>query len=105
MTKVRMEALRYSTPISSKSQRSFELHLRFHTYRLGWTDSRFVAMPRDAGRSARTPERAHTRRLRDTERQQGKGARTSYRRDGGTSRGYCEHEELEAIRPEIDGTK
>jgi poly(A) polymerase len=49
MTRVRMEALRYSAHDVDIVVRLVELHLRFHTYRLGWTDKAVRRYVRDAG--------------------------------------------------------
>jgi poly(A) polymerase len=49
MTKLRMQALRYSSADIETVCRLVELHLRFHTYRLGWTDSAVRRYARDAG--------------------------------------------------------
>ena len=50
MTRTRMEALRYSAADMDTVVRLVELHLRFHTYRLGWTDKAVRRYVRDAGR-------------------------------------------------------
>jgi poly(A) polymerase len=49
MTRVRMEALRYPAADTETVVRLVELHLRFHTYRLGWTDKAVRRYVRDAG--------------------------------------------------------
>ena len=49
MTRTRMEALRYSADDVDTVVRLVELHLRFHTYRLGWTDRAVRRYVRDAG--------------------------------------------------------
>ena len=49
MTRTRMEALRYSAADVDTVVRLVELHLRFHTYRLGWTDKAVRRYVRDAG--------------------------------------------------------
>ncbi len=49
MTRVRMEALHYSAADTDTVVRLVELHLRFHTYRLGWTDRAVRRYVRDAG--------------------------------------------------------
>jgi poly(A) polymerase len=49
MTRARMEALRYSSDDIDTVVRLVELHLRFHTYRLGWTDKAVRRYVRDAG--------------------------------------------------------
>ena len=49
MTRQRMEALRYPKDDVETVVRLVELHLRFHTYRLGWTDKAVRRYVRDAG--------------------------------------------------------
>ena len=49
MTRDRLQALRYSNDDVEAITRLVELHLRFHTYRMGWTDSAVRRYVRDAG--------------------------------------------------------
>ena len=49
MTRERMEALRYPNEDVAVVTRLVELHLRFHTYPLGWTDKAVRRYVRDAG--------------------------------------------------------
>ncbi len=49
MTRKRMTALRYSSEDIDEVVRLVELHLRFHTYKMGWTDSALRRYARDAG--------------------------------------------------------
>ncbi|HUY06156.1 MAG TPA: CCA tRNA nucleotidyltransferase [Acidimicrobiales bacterium] len=49
MARKRMSVLRYSTDDIDEVVRLVELHLRFHTYRMGWTDSALRRYARDAG--------------------------------------------------------
>ena len=49
MTRDRLQALRYSNADVEAITRLVELHLRFHTYRMGWTDSAVRRYVRDAG--------------------------------------------------------
>ena len=49
MTRTRMVALRYPAADVDTVTRLVELHLRFHTYRLGWTDKAVRRYVRDAG--------------------------------------------------------
>ena len=44
-----MTALRYSTDDIDQVVKLVELHLRFHTYKMGWTDSALRRYARDAG--------------------------------------------------------
>ncbi|HEX4863686.1 MAG TPA: CCA tRNA nucleotidyltransferase [Acidimicrobiales bacterium] len=103
MARDRMRALRYSAEDIETVSRLVELHLRFHTYRMGWTDSAVRRYVRDAGplldrlneltrcdcttRNA-VKARALARRMDELE------ARIAELR---------EQEELRAIRPDLDG--
>lgn len=49
MTKKRMSALKYSQAMIDDVSTLVELHLRFHTYQMGWTDSAVRRYVRDAG--------------------------------------------------------
>ena len=49
MTRKRMEALRYPTADIAAVAELVALHLRFHTYKMGWTDSAVRRYVRDAG--------------------------------------------------------
>jgi poly(A) polymerase len=49
MARERMLALRYPNEMVEDVSRLVELHLRFHTYRMGWTDSAVRRYVRDAG--------------------------------------------------------
>ena len=75
MTRQRMQALRYPNDEVDVVTELVNLHLRFHTYRLGWTDRAVRRYVRDAGPAARPAERADPLRLHHPQRQQGPGAR------------------------------
>ena len=49
MTRDRMQAMRYSNEDVEQVTKLVELHLRFHTYKMGWTDSAVRRYVRDAG--------------------------------------------------------
>ena len=49
ITRDRMRALRYPAEDIEKVSDLVELHLRFHTYAMGWTDSAVRRYVRDAG--------------------------------------------------------
>ena len=83
--------------------RLVELHLRFHTYRLGWTDSAVRRYVRDAGPLlARLNELT---RCDCTTRNKRKAAELSRRMDELEERIEVleAEEELKAIRPDLDG--
>ncbi len=105
MTRDRMRELRYPLDDVERVSRLVELHLRFHTYAMGWSDSAVRRYARDAGpllellneltradcttrNSAKA--RALGRRLDDFVRRQ---------------RELQQREELAAIRPDLDGNE
>jgi poly(A) polymerase len=105
MTRTRMEALRYPSADVDAVVRLVELHLRFHTYGLGWTDRAVRRYVRDAGPqldllneltrcdcTTRNPAKARAvaRRMDELE------ARIAVLR---------EQEELDALRPDLDGNQ
>jgi len=49
MTRKRMVALKYSQELIDQVASLVELHLRFHTYKLGWSDKAVRRYVRDAG--------------------------------------------------------
>jgi poly(A) polymerase len=49
MTRKRMTALKYSKAMIDEVSELVELHLRFHTYKLGWSDAAVRRYVRDAG--------------------------------------------------------
>jgi poly(A) polymerase len=49
MGEERLRALRFSTQVVEDVRRLVEMHLRFHTYRLGWSDGALRRYIRDAG--------------------------------------------------------
>ena len=63
MTRLRMQALRYPSDEVELVTELVNLHLRFHTYRLGWTDPRRAPLRPRRGTAARPPQRADQVRL------------------------------------------
>ncbi len=103
MTRDRMRALRYPVEDIEKVSKLVELHLRFHTYAMGWTDSAVRRYVRDAGDlledlneltradcTTRNPIRAQALSQRMDELE----ARVAELRQS---------EELASIRPDLDG--
>ncbi|MDP9403535.1 MAG: CCA tRNA nucleotidyltransferase [Actinomycetota bacterium] len=103
MTRERMRALRYPSAMVDAVSRLVELHLRFHTYKMGWTDSAVRRYVRDAGPllthlneltrcdcTTRNPRKAEALRRRIDEFE----ARLAV---------LQEQEELAAMRPDLDG--
>jgi len=105
MTRARMEALRYPAAEVDTVVRLVELHLRFHTYRLGWTDKAVRRYVRDAG--------PHLDRLNEltrcdcTTRNASKARALARRMDELETRiaELREREELDALRPDLDGNQ
>jgi poly(A) polymerase len=103
MTRARMEALRYpSADIAAVSELVF-LHLRFHTYKMGWSDAAVRRYVRDAGDLL--DELNVLTRCDCTTRDERKAARLSKRMDDLEARivELAAEEELRSIRPELDG--
>ena len=105
MARKRLEALRYPQDEIDAVTRLIELHLRFHTYRMGWTDSALRRYARDAGPllqrlneltradcTTRNVERARELKTRMDE-LEARLAELSTR------------EALDAMRPELDGNE
>jgi poly(A) polymerase len=105
MTRTRMEALRYSSEDVDTVVRLVELHLRFHTYRLGWTDKAVRRYVRDAGE--------HLHRLNEltrcdcTTRNASKARALARRMDELEARivELGEQEELDRLRPDLTGNQ
>ena len=104
MTRKRMNALRYSNDDVAAVTELVALHLRFHTYAMGWTDSAVRRYVRDAGPLLR--ELNVLTRCDCTTRNAKKAARLSKRMDELEERidELEAAEELAALRPELDGT-
>jgi poly(A) polymerase len=105
MTRTRMEALRYSAADTDTVVRLVELHLRFHTYRLGWTDKAVRRYVRDAGPLL---ERLNELTRCDcTTRNAAKARALARRMDELEARitELGEQEELRSLRPDLDGNR
>ncbi|MEV6668819.1 CCA tRNA nucleotidyltransferase [Streptomyces sp. NPDC051162] len=104
MTKARMTKLKYSNELVKDVSKLVELHLRFHGYGTGeWTDSAVRRYVRDAGPLL---ERLHKLTRSDcTTRNKRKANALSRAYDGLEERiaRLQEQEELDAIRPDLDG--
>jgi poly(A) polymerase len=103
MARDRMQALKYSNDDVDRVRRLVYLHLRFHTYRLGWTDSAVRRFVRDAGDLL--DELIELTRCDCTTRNERKAATLSRRMDELEARiaDLREREGRAAIRPELDG--
>ncbi len=105
MARKRLTALRYSNDDIEAVSKLVELHLRFHTFRLGWSDSAVRRYVRDAGDLL--PELNVLTRCDCTTRNARKAAELAKRMDDLEERiaVLAEQEELAAIRPELDGVQ
>ena len=105
MTRSRMEALRYPAADVDTVVRLVELHLRFHTYRLGWTDKAVRRYVRDAGPYLDMLN--ELTRCDCTTRNAAKARALARRMDELETRiaELREQEELDALRPDLDGNQ
>jgi poly(A) polymerase len=103
MTKKRMTALHYSGADIDEVVKLVELHLRFHTYTMGWTDSALRRYARDAG--PLVGKLNELTRADCTTRNERKVKQLSDAMDELEKRlvDLNEREALDALRPELDG--
>jgi poly(A) polymerase len=105
MTRKRLMALRYSNDDTEAITELVALHLRFHTYQMGWTDAAVRRYVRDAG--PLLAELNVLTRCDCTTRNERKALALARRMDDLEVRigELAEREALDAIRPEIDGVR
>ena len=105
MTRKRMQALRYPNDEVDTVTELVNLHLRFHTYRLGWTDRAVRRYVRDAG--PLLDQLNELTRCDCTTRNAAKARALDRRMDELEARiaTLREQEELDAIRPDLDGAQ
>jgi len=103
MARQRLSALRYPNDVVEDVAKLVELHLRFHTYRMGWTDSAVRRYVRDAG--PLLDDLNELTRSDCTTRNAKKAAALSRRMDQLEERiaALREQEELAKLRPALDG--
>jgi poly(A) polymerase len=103
MARQRLLALRYPNEIVDDVAKLVELHLRFHTYRMGWTDSAVRRYVRDAG--PLLDDLNELTRSDCTTRNAKKAAALARRMDQLEARiaELREQEELAKLRPALDG--
>lgn len=103
MARDRLRALRFSNDIVDSVSETIRLHHRFHTYRLGWSDSAVRRYVRDAGPLLGTLNALV--RADCTTRNQQKAQRLAARMDEleARIRELAAQEEIEKMRPELDG--
>ncbi|MGZ4759900.1 MAG: CCA tRNA nucleotidyltransferase, partial [Acidimicrobiales bacterium] len=105
MARDRMRALKYSNDDVDVVSRLVYLHLRFHTYQMGWTDSAVRRFVRDAG--PLLSELIELTRCDCTTRNERKAKALARRMDELEERiaELQAHEELKSIRPDLDGNQ
>jgi len=105
MTRKRMTALRYPNDEIELVTELVNLHLRFHTYRLGWTDRAVRRYVRDAG--PLLDRLNELTRCDCTTRNAAKAKALDRRMDELVARiaTLREQEELDAMRPDLDGAE
>jgi len=103
MTEERLRALRYPSDVVAAVTKLVYLHLRIHTYAMGWTDKAVRRYVRDAGDLL--DELNHLQRCDCTTRNPKRAAALARRMDELERRiaELREQEELDAIRPPLDG--
>jgi len=103
MTEERLRALRFPKDVIEAVTQLVLLHLRFHTYKMGWTDKAIRRYVRDAG--PLLDDLNHLVRCDCTTRNQAKARALGRRMDDLEARiaELAEREELASIRPAIDG--
>ena len=103
MARDRMQALKYSNDDVETVRQLVYLHLRFHTYGMGWTDSAVRRFVRDAGPVL--ADLIELTRCDCTTRNRRKAAMLGRRMDELEARiaELEEQEALRAIRPDLDG--
>ena len=105
MTKARLKALKYSSQDVDAITDLVALHLRFHTYAMGWTDSAVRRYVRDAGPLLN--ELNVLTRCDCTTRNEKKALLLARRMDELEQRiaEVMAREELASLRPELDGSQ
>jgi poly(A) polymerase len=103
MAEHRLRALRYPSKIVEEVRQLVYLHMRFHTYRMGWSDRAVRRYVRDAGELL--PKLNALVRADCTTRNEEKARRLSRRMDELVARiaELAASEQLSRIRPTLDG--
>jgi poly(A) polymerase len=103
MARERLRELRFSNEVVNAVEQLIRLHHRFHTYRLGWTDSAVRRYVRDAG--PLLGDLNDLVRADCTTRNQAKAERLAERMKEleRRIRDLAAQEELDRIRPDLDG--
>ncbi len=103
MAEERLRALKYPSDVVDDVTKLVYLHLRIHTYAMGWTDKAVRRYVRDAG--ALLDELNHLQRCDCTTRNKNRALALARRMDELEARiaELREQEELDSIRPPLDG--
>ena len=103
MTEERLRALKYPNDVIDDVTKLVYLHLRIHTYAMGWTDKAVRRYVRDAG--PLLDDLNHLQRCDCTTRNQNRARALARRMDELEARiaELREQEELDSIRPPLDG--
>jgi poly(A) polymerase len=103
MTEERLRALKYPADVVAAVTKLVYLHLRIHTYAMGWTDKAVRRYVRDAG--GLLDQLNHLQRCDCTTRNPRRAAALARRMDELETRiaELREQEELDSIRPPLDG--
>jgi poly(A) polymerase len=103
MTEERLRALKFPNDVIEDVTQLVYLHLRIHTYAMGWTDKAVRRYVRDAG--PLLDDLNHLQRCDCTTRNQNRARALSRRMDELEARiaQLREQEELDAIKPPLDG--
>ncbi len=103
MSRDRLKAMRYSSEDVAAITELVALHLRFHTYQMGWTDSAVRRYVRDAGKYL--TELNVLTRCDCTTRNEKKALMLAKRMDELEARiaELAKEEEIASLRPELDG--
>jgi poly(A) polymerase len=108
MAEKRLRALRYPNDVVERVSQLVALHLRFHSYKEGWTDAALRRYIRDAGGPGRQLDRLNALVRADcTTRNEAKAKALAALQDDLELRiaRLIEEESLEQLRPPLDGTQ
>jgi poly(A) polymerase len=107
LVRARLRALRYPKAFVDDVCQLVELHLRFHTFKMGWTDSAVRRYVHDAGRPDQLARLNRRVRSDCTTRNQRKAAALAAAYDELERRiiELSAREELAAVRPDLDGNE
>ena len=103
MARARLKALRYPKVFVDDVCTLIELHLRFHTYRMGWSDSAVRRYARDAGPLLDRLNRLVRSDCTTRNRRKAADLAAAYDELEQRIARLAEEEELAAIRPDLDG--